>query len=135
MKMLWYCFFAAACAPVLAATPPPDYRYKIEVLTENIPQPMELELAPDGRIFFNEIGGKLKIYKPGSHEVVTAGAIPVFPEQENGFLGFALDPEFSSSHWIYLYYSPTNFAGQRLSRFEMKGDQLDLRSEIQVLQF
>src|SRR3954447_8247217 len=96
---------------------PPDYRFKIETLTENIPQPMELELAPDGRIFFNEIGGKLKIYKPQNHEVVLSGSIPVFPEQENGFLGFALDPAFEKNHWIYLYYSPTNFVGQRLSRF------------------
>src|SRR3954466_13336835 len=73
--------FAASNLPV-----PPDYRFKIEVLTENIPQPMELELAPDGRIFFNEIGGKLKIYKPQNHEVVLSGSIPVFPEQETGSL-------------------------------------------------
>src|SRR5882672_1966371 len=90
-------------------SPPPDYRFKIEVLTEGIPQPMELELAPDGRIFFNEIGGKLKIYNPGNHEVALAGTIPVFPEMENGFLGFALDPAFANNHWIYLYYSPTNY--------------------------
>src|SRR4051794_37967289 len=124
------CALAASNLPA-----PPDYRFKIEVLTENIPQPMELELAPDGRIFFNEIGGKLKIYKPGTRDVVLAGSIPVFTEQENGFLGFALDPAFSSNHWIYLYYSPTNYVGQRLSRFVMKQDQLDLASEIKVLEF
>jgi cytochrome c len=127
---------AVIFAPVLpAATPPPDYRFKIDVLTENTPQPMELELAPDGRIFFNELNGKLKIYKPGTRDVVVAGSIPVFPEQENGFLGFALDPAFKDNHWIYLYYSPTNFVGQRLSRFSMKEDQLDLASEIKVLEF
>jgi glucose/arabinose dehydrogenase len=38
---------------------PPDYRFKIEVLAEGLPQPLELELAPDGRIFINEINGKL----------------------------------------------------------------------------
>src|SRR4029079_13714320 len=53
----------------------------------------------------------------------------------NGFLGFALDPAFKDNHWIYLYYSPTNFVGQRLSRFSMKEDQLDLASEIKVLEF
>jgi len=135
MKKLLFSLLAASCATLSGAVPPQDYRYKIEVLTENIPQPMELELAPDGRIFFNELGGNLKIYKPASHEVVKAGSIAVFAQQENGFLGFALDPAFSSSQWIYLYYSPTNFVGQRLSRFSMKGDQLDLSSEIQVLQF
>jgi len=48
--------FALFAVRVLAAEPsvPPDYRFKIEVLTAGLPQPMELELAPDGRIFFNE---------------------------------------------------------------------------------
>ena len=35
-----------------AAAPPPDFRFKVDVLAAgNMPQPMELELAPDGRIF------------------------------------------------------------------------------------
>src|SRR6266850_5907162 len=114
---------------------PADYRFKVEVLAEGMPQPMELELAPDGRIFFNEISGKLKIYKPATHDVAVAGVISVFAEQENGFLGFALDPAFKNNQWIYLYYSPTNYAGQRLSRFAMRGDQLDLASEIHLLEF
>src|SRR3954467_14043866 len=133
--LAWLALMGPAVLNAAAPSAPPDYRFKIEVLTENIPQPMELELAPDGRIFFNEIGGKLKIYKPTTRDVVLAGSIPVFPEQENGFLGFALDPAFSSNHWIYLYYSPTNYDGQRLSRFVMKQDQLDLASEIKVLEF
>ena len=31
---------------------PPDARYKVEVLAEGMPQPMELEFAPDGRHLF-----------------------------------------------------------------------------------
>ena len=115
--------------------PPPDYRFKVEVLTEGMPSPMELEVAPDGRIFFNELNGKLKIYKPASREVVTAGEIPVFSEQENGFLGFALDPDFGKNQWIYLFYSPKELIGARLSRFTMSGDKLDVASEKRVLEF
>lgn len=115
--------------------PPPDYRFKMEVLAEGMPQPMELEIAPDGRIFFNEIAGKLQIYKPGSHEIVLAGELQVFNAQENGFLGFAIDPHFARNNWIYLYYSPKDYTGQRLSRFEMKGDRLDLTSEKRILEF
>ncbi len=121
----------------LAAAPaevPPDYRYKIEVLASGLPRPLLLQLAPDGRIFFNELGGKLKIRKP-SGEVVEAGTITAFTEQENGFLGFALDPQFAQNQWIYLLYSPTNFVGQRLSRFRMDGDRLDLASEKELLRF
>jgi cytochrome c len=118
-----------------AIEPVQDYRFKIEVLAVGMPQPLELKLAPDGRIFFNEIKGALKIWKPSTHSVVQAGTVPTFAEQENGFLGFALDPGFAASAWIYIYYSPTNYSGQRLSRFVMKGDLLDSSSEKVLLEF
>lgn len=113
---------------------PPDYRFKVEVLARGLAQPLLLQLAPDGRIFFNELSGRLRIWKPGGG-VVEAGSVPVFDQQENGLLGFALDPQFSQNHWIYLLYSPTNFVGQRLSRFEMDGDRLDLATEKEVFRF
>src|SRR4051812_47439574 len=39
--------------------PPQDFRFKVEKLVGDIPQPMEIEVAPDGRIFFNEYNGAL----------------------------------------------------------------------------
>jgi cytochrome c len=117
-----------------AAEPPPDYRFKAETLATGMAQPLELEVAPDGRIFFNELSGKLRIWKPGSG-ILEAAQIPVFAAQENGLLGFALDPRFAENQQILLFYSPTNLVGQRLSRFVMKGDTLDLASESVVLEF
>jgi cytochrome c len=107
----------------------PDYRFKVETLLEGIPQPMEIELGPDGRIFFNEYSGKLRIFDPVTRQIVDAGRLDVFTGQENGFLGFALDPKFSENGWIYCLYSPKDFEGQYLSRFQIKDDMLDLGSE------
>ena len=45
----------------VAAAELPAYRYRVEVLAGGMPQPMELEVAPDGRVFFNEIKGALRI--------------------------------------------------------------------------
>ena len=126
---------AAAVSTTFAAEVPPDYRFKVETLFEGIPQPMELEIAPDGRIFFNEYGGKLKIYHPDTKQIVEAGQIEVFTGQENGFLGFALDPHFAENGWIYCLHSPKDFDGQHLSRYTMRGDTLDLTSEKVLLQF
>jgi cytochrome c len=123
--------FTAAQAPV----PPPDARYKVEVLAEAMPQPMELEVAPDGRVFFIEIAGKLRIWKPDTRTVTEAGVITVETAQENGLLGFALDPKFSENRRLFIFYSPKDETGQRLSRFVMKGDSLDLTSEQVVLKF
>ena len=110
-----------------------DYRFQVDVLSSGMPQPMQLKLSPDGRIFFNEIGGVLKVWKPELKAVLTAGKLEVFNGQENGFLGFALDPKFAENQWIYCLYSPTDFVGQRLSRFKMNGDMLDLTSETVIL--
>ena len=125
----------AAVSTTLAAEAPPDYRFKVETLFEGIPQPMEIEIAPDGRIFFNEYGGKLKIYHPDTKQIVEAGQIEVFTGQENGFLGFALDPKFAENGWIYCLHSPKDFPGQHLSRYTMRGDTLDLTSEKVLLRF
>ncbi|MBM3869890.1 MAG: carbohydrate-binding protein [Verrucomicrobia bacterium] len=136
MKLLLLASVWLECVAMLtAAAPPPDYRFKVEILAVgNMPQPMELEIAPDGRIFWNELSGKLKIWKPGG-QIVEAGTVPVYNAQENGFLGFALDPKFTQNSFIYLFYSPTNYPGQRLSRFVMRGDALDNRSERVILEF
>ncbi len=125
----------ALALPLPAQSPPPDARYKVDVLAEGMPQPMELEVAPDGRVFFIEIAGKLRLWKPDTRAVVEAGVIPVETAQENGLLGFALDPKFPENRRLYIFYSPKDETGQRLSRFVMDGDKLDLSSEKVVLKF
>lgn len=115
-------------AAASAGDAPPDYRFLVETLAEDLGQPMELELAPDGRIFFNTYDGRLRIWQPKTRQITDAGRIPVFNGQENGFLGFALDPRFAENGWIYCLHSPKDFDGQHLTRFTMQGDQLDLAS-------
>jgi len=124
---------AVACAA--DAPPVEDYRFKVEKLLGGIPQPMELEFAPDGRLFINEYQGALKIYHPDTKQVTVAATLQVFNGLENGFLGFALDPKFAENHWIYCLYSPKGFNGQYLSRFTMQGDTMDITSEKKLLQY
>ncbi|MEO8351013.1 MAG: PQQ-dependent sugar dehydrogenase, partial [Chthoniobacteraceae bacterium] len=112
-----------------AAEPPPAYRFQVERLLQGMPQPMQLQFAPDGRIYFIEIAGKLKIFDPNDGKVAEAGSIEVTNAQENGLLGMALDPDFAQNHFIYLLHSPKDFDGQHLSRFTMVNDRLDPASE------
>jgi cytochrome c len=130
-------------AAVLAIAPtsraaealPEDARFKVEKLLEGLPQPMHLELGPDGRIWFNEYTGALKIYDPKTKRVTLVAEIESFKQQENGFLAFALDPKFAQNGWIYFIYSPLGFDGQNLSRFEVKGDKLVAGSEKVILKY
>ena len=121
---------------LIAEEAPDDFRYQVEVLDQSIRQPMELELAPDGRVFVNDFKGGLYLIDPKSDEQpIQVAQLEVFNEQENGFLGFALDPQFEKNHWIYCFYSPPDYSGQRLSRFRIDDDQLRLDSEKVMFEF
>jgi cytochrome c len=100
--------------------------------------PMELAVATDGRVFFIERAGTLKVWKPETKTSVVLGKLKVFDGLEDGLLGIALDPKFPQNGWIYLFYSEPE-TGQdanggkagtnRVSRFTLAGDSLDLGSE------
>jgi glucose/arabinose dehydrogenase len=51
-------------------------------------------------------------------------------------LGIALDPNFADNRHIFMYYSPSNTAApyfNRVSRFTIRGNDLDMGSEKIVL--
>jgi cytochrome c len=128
--------FAAFVAPLTAApAAPEDMRFKVEKLLGDIPQPMTTEMGPDGRLYFNEYGGLLKAIDLKTKQVKVIGKLEVFLQQENGFLSFALDPKFTENGWVYCLYSPIGFDGQSISRFTIKDDVLDLKSEKVLLRY
>ena len=109
---------------------------------DTVKDPMELAVAADGRVFWAERAGAIKMWKPDSKTTVTVGTVKVFDGLEDGMLGIALDPSFVKTGWIYLNHSlpdTTRDANQkkagviRVSRYTLKEDALDLGSEKQVL--
>src|SRR6218665_2995323 len=106
-------------------------------LDDNTQNPMQLDVALDGRVFYIERDGRVQIWKPDTQQTVTAGRVPVTLSQENGLLGIALAPDFAFSKWVYLFYSqlPDNTLTQVISRFKVNGDTLDLSSEQKILTF
>lgn len=111
-----------------------DSNYQKVVLDANPQNPMELSVAPDGRVIYVERGGRVMVWKPDTATTVQAGQIPVFSQLEDGLLGVALDPGFATNNWLYLYYAPTGVTPvQHLSRFTMSGDTLLTNSEIVML--
>ncbi|GAA2360564.1 ThuA domain-containing protein [Dactylosporangium salmoneum] len=103
-------------------------------LDSNTNNPMELDVAPDGRVFYIERDGRVQIVKPDTHTTVTAITVPVFTGNEDGLLGITLDPHFAQNHWVYLYYSPASGSPRNiLGRFTANGDSIDPSSEKQLL--
>lgn len=107
-----------------------DSSFQKVVLDATPSNPMELAVAPDGRVFYVERDGRVKIWKPDTATVVVAGQLAVFSQLEDGLLGITLDPGFPTNNWLYLFYSPEGSTPkQHVSRFTMNGDTLDLTSE------
>jgi len=74
-------------------------------LDRNTSDPFELDVAPDGRVFFVERGGDVKVFRPDIQSTAVAGHVDVFTGQENGLLGVALDPSVATNGWLYLFYA------------------------------
>ncbi|WP_405082867.1 PQQ-dependent sugar dehydrogenase [Paenibacillus chitinolyticus] len=84
--------------------------YTPEVVASNLETPWAVDFAPDGRIFFTERNsGRVRVVVNGqlkSAPVITLGS-PFYymPKSEGGLLGLALDPDFASNHYMYIYHS------------------------------
>ncbi|MDQ0945542.1 ThuA domain-containing protein [Streptomyces sp. V1I1] len=109
--------------------------YEKVTLDDNTADPMELDVAHDGRVFYAQRGGEVKIFDPASHSTVSAGKLDVYAGGEDGLVGMELDPAFKQNGWIYLYYAPAAAKDDvnRLSRFTVKGNTLDLKSEKKLI--
>lgn len=55
---------------------------------------------------------------------------------EDGLLGVAVDPNFTKNGYLYVYYSPialVNPTQNVLSRYTMRGDEVDLTTELRMI--
>lgn len=110
--------------------------------TDTIVDPMELAVAKDGRVFWAERKGVIKMWTPATKETVVIANIPVFDGLEEGMLGITLDPQFLKNGWIYLNHSLTDTfndgqgkAGKiRVSRYTLTGEKLDLATEKTIIE-
>jgi cytochrome c len=128
----------------IASTPPlkkpEDNRFVKTVLYNDLNEPMELAVAPDGRVFFIERSGNFYAYTPQDKKTVLVRKFPVKAVEKilQGMLGMTIDPNFSTNNYIYFYYSADNATGglvNRLARYTIsKTNVLDVTSEKTILE-
>jgi cytochrome c len=102
--------------------------FQIVTAPERLAGAMMIDVDNTERAFIALRKGEIKLWKPDG-TMSTAGRLTVFSGNEDGLLGVVLDPQFATNHWIYLYYSAPNENFQRLSRFTVNGDTIDMASE------
>ena len=97
--------------------------YETTLITREVNEPVTLDIAPDGRVFYNSRGGQFRVYDPETQAVTEVAGVPdVFSGLEDGLIGVALDPGFAENGWIYLHYSPVDVEARRVSRFTLVQD-------------
>jgi cytochrome c len=110
-------------------------RYEKEVVVSGCADPMQMDITPDGRIFFVERAGAVKMWEPKSRRTVTLGTFPAPVTGDTGALGLTLARDFATSGHIYVYRIPMENPPQIvLSRFTLQGEKLDPASEKRLLQ-
>ncbi|TKD54906.1 PQQ-dependent sugar dehydrogenase, partial [Flavobacterium sp. ASW18X] len=107
---------------------------QINLLTD-LENATTFKIAPDGRIFLLDRYGELIVFNPETQTTHVAGELSVFHGLEDGLLGIAFDPNFTSNNYVYLHYSPLDTVKNRVSRFLMEGDNLNLSSEVVVIEW
>jgi len=77
-----------------------------EVIAFGLDWPVSFAFAPDGRIFFSErFSGSIRVIVDGQLSLEAVGSVPVVTNGEQGLLGLALDPDFNTSPWVYVYHT------------------------------
>lgn len=115
----------ATTPPPTAPTPTPD---PCAVAQQSPPQgsigaafPTALAFAPDGRLFWTERGGTVRVWQDGAAKAF-ASVSTVTTEagggySERGLLGIAISPTFATDRFVYAFYSDSNRATQHVIRW------------------
>jgi len=128
-----FCLLLLSFSATYAATLPAGFT---ETTITGIASPTAMEIAPDGRIFVCEQGGRLRVIKNGALLAAPFLTVSVDSSGERGLLGIAFDPSFGGANsFVYVYYTvPSSPRHNRVSRFTANGDVAVAGSETVILE-
>ena len=72
----------------------------------NLLEPIGFDVFDDGRVIQTSRGGTVRLHDPASGTTKVLATIPVYTNSEDGLYGPAIDNDFETNKWVYLYYAP-----------------------------
>lgn len=120
--------------------PPPPVTIRTETVVAGAAFPVTVAFAPDGRLFYTEKAGAVRVVlnPTSANPQLLATPFVTFPNLasngEQGLLGLAFDPNFAANRFVYIYYtdsSPT--LRNRVVRFTEANNLADPASEFVVV--
>lgn len=81
--------------------------YEIEVVAENLYVPWAIDISDDGKIYFTERSGSIRVIENGilnPQPLITLNS-PFISQGEDGLMGLSLHPNYSQNRYIYIMHS------------------------------
>ncbi len=108
------------------------------LVTNQVATPTGLAAIPDGRVIVLEKAGTVSLMQNGALLAGNALQLTVCSNSERGLLGVALDPDFNTNGFVYLYYTRPSASApggcvNRVSRFTMSYNTISPASEVVLL--
>ena len=98
----------------VVTSPQTQSSFTVETVIPNLEVVWSIVWAPDGRMFFTERPGRVRVFENGKLRPQPAFVVPdVEPRGESGLMSLALHPQFASNHLLYLSYA-YNSNGQQV---------------------
>jgi len=83
-----------------------NYQMDFIAAPPNVSEPIGFDVLPDGRVVQTDRRGGVRLHDPATNTTHLLAQIPVYMASEDGMYGPAVDNDFATNRWIYLYYSP-----------------------------
>ena len=114
-----FCLFAVACSQpppgrgkgevestsVAQGQTPGQVSFRVDTVVGGLQVPWSIVWAPDGRMFFTERPGRVRVFANGQLRAEPLFTVPDVEESgESGLMSLALHPQFASNHFLYLAY-------------------------------
>ena len=106
---LWCVLVALFAFPAAAgAQVPADDEFEVTALAKGADktgEPIAMAVLPDRRVLHTSRDGRVWLTTPNATTSL-AGTIPVYSHDEDGLQGIAIDADFATNRWVYVYYAP-----------------------------
>ncbi|HXG64406.1 MAG TPA: PQQ-dependent sugar dehydrogenase [Blastocatellia bacterium] len=105
-------------------------QFRVETVASNLEVPWAIAFAPDGRIFFTERPGRVRVIENGRLRPEPLATISDVEETgESGLMDLSLHPQFAGNRLLYIAYAYQG-GGMRVVRFRESGNALTDRKVI-----
>ncbi|MGY0003807.1 ThuA domain-containing protein [Micromonospora sp. I033] len=83
-----------------------NYQMTVVGAQPNVNEPIGFDVLPDGRVIQTDRRGGVRLHDPATNATTVLAQIPVYTHSEDGMYGPAVDHDFATNKWVYLYYAP-----------------------------